>query len=42
MENLHSMEFEKYKKYLISTWLSEYEAEHTERFDGGRVEYVIR
>ena len=31
MENLHSMEFEKYKKYLISTWLSEYEAEHTER-----------
>ena len=35
------MEFEKYKKYLISTWLPEYEAEHTER-DGGRVEYVIR
>ena len=31
MENLHSMEFEKYKKYLISTWLPEYEAEHTER-----------
>ena len=25
------MEFEKYKKYLISTWLPEYEAEHTER-----------
>ena len=39
MENSHSMEFEKYKKYLISTWLPEYEAEHTER---ERVEYVIR
>ena len=25
------MEFEKYREYLISTWMKEYEAEHSTR-----------